>query len=128
MNYSELDFSQYPIILSKTNPIDPTVQQVEDYFTTLDKMLEATSGPYVFISYSDEAKFISSDARIQIGKWAGKLTDKYKARNKGSIIVTNGVLGQMMLKGIALVYKPLQDNIIVKSLDEAMVKAKELLK
>ncbi|MBY0427512.1 MAG: hypothetical protein K2Q22_17885 [Cytophagales bacterium] len=128
MKYAELDTSNYPIVISKTNPIDPSPQQIDEYFNEIETYLDNTSGSYVFISYSDESKFISSEARIHIGKLAGKLTEKFKSRNKGSIIVSNGVVAQMMLKGISLVYKPLQDNIIVKSLDEAKVKAKELLK
>lgn len=128
MKYGELITKDYPIILSKTNPIDPTPQQIEEYFKDVDDYLSTTTGSYVFISYSDKSVFISSEARILIGKKAGELTAKYNDRNKGSIIVTDGLVGQMMLKAIALVYKPLKDNIIVSSLDEAFKKAREILK
>jgi hypothetical protein len=127
MKYGELITKDYPVILGKTFDIDPTIADLDEYFDAIDKYLESTSGPYVFISTSEGARYMSSETRIHIGKQAGKLTEKYRDRNKGSIIVTNGVMAAMMLKAIALVYKPLKDNIIVKSLDDAYVKAKEIM-
>jgi hypothetical protein len=127
MNYGELITKDYPIVLTKTNPIDPTMEEIDDFFKEIEVFLDTTTGPYVFISYSEKAVFISSEARIRIGHHAKRLTEKYGIRNKGSIIVSNGVIASVMLKAISLVYKPLQDNIIVSSLDEAFTKAKELL-
>lgn len=127
MKYAELITKDYPILVSKTNPIDPTTAEIDEFFSEIEKFLDSTQGPYVFITYSEESKFISSDARIHIGKQAERITAKFKDRTKGSIIVAGGVMANMMLKAIALVYKPLQENIIVKSLDEAYIKAKELL-
>lgn len=127
MKYGELITKDYPIVVTKTNPIDPSIAQIDEYFAEIEHFLDSTTGPYVFISYSDKSVFISSDARIQIGKLASKLTDKYGTRNKGSIVVGNGVIATMMLKAIAVVYKPMKDNIVVNTLDEAFIKAKELL-
>lgn len=125
--YGEFNLDEYPIIVSKTYPIDPTIEVIDKYFDELDKILQNTTGSYCFISYSDEAKFISSDARIHIGKRALGITEKYKHRNKASFIVSNGVVSQLMLKAIAIVYKPLKDSIIVASLDEAKAKAAAIL-
>lgn len=127
MKYGELITKDYPIVLTVTNPIDPTPAQIDEYFKEVETFLDSQTGPYVFISHSEKAVFLSSEARIQIGKEAGRLTQKYGDRNKGSIIVSNGVVAAVMLKAIALVYKPLKDNIIVSSLDEAYEKAKGIL-
>ncbi len=128
MKYGELITKDYPIIVSKTNPIDPTVAQVDEFFNEIEAYLNTTTGPYVFVTYTEESKFISSDARIHIGKKSEEVTAKFKTRNKGSIIVANGIMATMMLKAISVVYKPLKDTIIVKTLDEAFEKAKEILK
>lgn len=127
MKYGELITKDYPIIVTKTNPIDPSIAQVDEYFAEIEHFLDSTTGHYVFISYSDKSVFISSDARIRIGNLATKLTEKYNTRNKGSIIVGNGVIATMMLKAISVVYKPLKETIVVNSMDDAFAKAKELL-
>ncbi|HTF80728.1 MAG TPA: hypothetical protein VL947_03350 [Cytophagales bacterium] len=128
MKYGELITNEYPIVITKTNPIDPTIEEIDDFFNEVEKFIDSTTGPYVFISYSEKAVFISSEARIRIGHHASRLTEKYGARNKGSIIVSNGVIATVMLKAISVVYKPLKENIIVSSMAEAYTKAQELLK
>lgn len=128
MKYAELITKDYPIIVSKTYPIDPSISDINEFFNEIEQYLDSTSGPYVFISYSEKAVFISSEARIHLGQKAGLITEKFKSRNKGSIIVSGGPIGAMMLKGISLVYKPLRESIIVANLDEAFAKAREILK
>ncbi len=126
--YGDVDGTRYPIIVTKTYSIDPTDAEIEEFFGNLETFLNATEGPYVFVSYTEgAARFISSEARIKIGKMANSISEKYEKRNKGSIIVMNGVIASMMLKAISLVYKPLKDSIIVSSLDEANKKATILL-
>jgi hypothetical protein len=128
MRYADFITKDYPILISKTYPIEPTVADLDEYFNAIDVYLETTSGPYVFISYSEgEAKFLSAEARIHIGKKAEYLSEKYKERNKASIIVTKGIMANMMLKAISIVYKPLKDSTIVTTLEEALEKAKEIL-
>lgn len=127
MKYGELITKDYPIVVTKTNPIDPSIAQIDEYFAEIEHFLDGTTGPYVFVSYSEKSVFISSEARIRIGEQASKLTQKYGARNKGSIIVGNGVIATMMLKAISIVYKPLKENIVVNTLEDAYTKAKELL-
>ncbi|MFQ3575431.1 MAG: hypothetical protein SNJ77_03245 [Cytophagales bacterium] len=128
MKYAELITKDFPIILIKTNPIDPTPQQIEEFFKEVDDYLSQTEGDVVTISWNEKAVFISSEARILIGKKANEITEKHKTRTKASIIVSEGMVAQMMLKAIALVYKPMKDAIIVSKLEDGYKKAKEILK
>lgn len=127
MKYGELITKDYPIVVTKPNPIDPSRAQIDDYFKEIETFLDSQTGPYVFISHSEKSVFLSSEARIHIGAKANSLTEKYGDRNKGSIIVSNGMVAAIMLKAIALIYKPLKYTIIVSSIEEAYDKAKSLL-
>lgn len=127
MQYGELITKDYPIILTKPNPIDPSIEEIEEYFDEMEKFLDSTTGPYVFISHKEKATFISSEARIHIGNLASKLTEKYGNRSKGSIVVANGTIATLMIKAISMVYTPLKNTIIVSTLEEAYVKARQLL-
>lgn len=80
--------------MSKTNAIDPSIAQIDAYFDEMDTLIRQHSRPYVFVSYSEDSVYISSEARIHIGKRASLITEKYKDRNKGSIIVSNGMIAQ----------------------------------
>lgn len=128
MKYAELITKDYPIIVAKTYPIDPSKEDLDAYFEEVEQFLDSTTGPYVFISYREKTVFISSEARKYIGEKAIRLNAKYSDRVMGTIVVTQGIIAAMMVKTISAIYKPLKESIIVSSLDEAFSKAKQLLK
>lgn len=127
MRYGELITKDYPIVLTKPNPIDPSIEEVDEYFEHMENFLDSTQGPYVFISHKEKASFISSESRTHIGNQAIRIATKYGTRCKGSIIVANGVIATLMIKAIATVYTPLKNMLVVSTIDEAYAKAKELL-
>ncbi|MDX2191125.1 MAG: hypothetical protein SFY32_14785 [Bacteroidota bacterium] len=127
MKYAELVTHNYPIVIINLNPIDPTSQEIEDFFNELEVFMDSTTGPYVFVSYNKEFKYLSSQARLEIGTRANKLNKKYAGRKLADIVVINGLLSGLVLKSLTVIYKPLKDAIIFSTLEEGIQKAKEIL-
>lgn len=127
MKYYNIDDGNYPIITVKTFPVDPSVEDINEMFSLLEKTIESHQGPYVCVSYNVGTKFISSEARIQMGKHVARLATKFKNRDLGTILVVQGNVAQLILKAIALVYAPLKDYTITKDLQEGMRIAQQRL-
>jgi hypothetical protein len=128
MKYAEIDMSEYPLIFSKTVAPMATMQDVDDFFTEVDQKLGATTGEYVFISYSDAAaKNPSYEVSNYLAKKSTEITDKYASRNKGNILVVNSLGMKIAIKSLSVVMKSLKDSVVVSSVEEARVKGKEML-
>lgn len=125
--YGDFYLDEFPIIVSEVYPINPTIEAVDEYFDRLDEILGSFDGPYCFIAYGKDPKFVSSDARIRLAKRATEITNKYRYRSKGDYLVNSGVISQLLLKAIGTIYKPLKDTIIVNTLEEALTAARKNL-
>lgn len=118
--------SQYPLVTVKFAEDEPSLAAIDQFFDELDVALSKTTGPYVTKSYGG-TKFVSSEVRVKIGKRSHEITKKYLDRSVGSVIVTDSMIGKMMLKGVMLVMKQQIPTKVVASEEEADAAIAEFL-
>lgn len=108
------------LLMVTLNSIDPTIEQVNEYFDLQDQITPFYEKKFVTIFDSRKAKWINSKARIQIGKRTAISQQNMKDRNTKIYIVLSNPVLKMIVKGINLVAKPVIPQVICTKMDEAM--------
>lgn len=126
--YYTLDTSQLPIVICKLHPVEPTIDDFHQMFDDMEEVFANSTGPIVNITDNTEGtNWLSSQMRIAIGKRLEQLNAKYFDRNLAAVMVFHSPMARIMLKGVNLVVKHQTPQYIVKTMDEAILKAKEIL-
>lgn len=119
MKFVEIDRSQAPILVYKFSSKDPTDQEFEAYLKDLVNDWKSNSGA-VIISDLSEAKYLSSENRIKVGKVMKDNEEMIKANVRAIVYVMPSVVLNMLLKGIFAIKKPPVEVKIVKTREEAL--------
>ena len=86
--------------------IDPTVEEVKEYLHAMEKAYDQCEGKFVVLFDATKTKWISGQARIDLGKGIKLIEQKYiETYVKGFFIIPNTVV-KLMLKGVNVVLKP----------------------
>ena len=127
-NYFTFDKSQFPIVIIKLNPIEPTVDDINEMFDAMEDVFSTTTGPVITITDNTNGiNWLSSSMRIAIGKRVEALNNKYHTRNLAAVLVFTSPMARIMLKGVNLVVKNQTPQHIVKDMDEAINTSRKLL-
>lgn len=125
--YAQVKLDNFPIIESKTFAVDPTLEEIEDFFVFIEKITSDSTESYVFINNSEGVTYISPEARVLISKKSEYLSNKLKHRELGVFLVVDNLIGRILLRTMSSFYKPLANIVICDSMQEAYTKAKLLL-
>lgn len=127
MEFAHVDGSQYPIIVIRVYPINPTFEQIDKLYSDLEEILSTTQGGYVAITVAP-SQFINSEARVKLGNMAKEFYHRYKEREIVSILVSKSTIARIMLQTIQLLFRPYsQRQLILSSEEEALRVAQEHL-
>jgi len=127
MEFATVEGSQYPIIIIRIYPVNPTFEQIDKLYDDLEKLLSETQGGYVAITVAP-SQFINSEARVKLGNMAKEFYQKYKDREIISILVSSSTIARIMLQTIQLLFRPYsQRQLILSSEEEAIRVAQEHL-
>ena len=121
-----LDTSAYPKILISVEE-EITEANVEEFYGRLVKFLEERDSEFVVISDQTNGKFMAGKTRILLGKRLQQISQQFKKRELGVVVINNSIIGTMMIKGIMLLSGTQKNFYVVKSRDEAWQKADEVL-
>lgn len=103
---ADFDISTTHILKVTIKPVDPTLEEVNEYITTITNILEENNEPLIGLIDGSNAKWISGKARIEMGKGLKKIGMKYKDMLKKNMFVAPNPVTKMMLKAINIVIKP----------------------
>jgi hypothetical protein len=118
MKYADYDYTKYPVVYIKMNPVSPTKQQQEIFFQDFEKIF-AFKDKAILIFNSKDQKLISSEARIQAGQWMKTVQENMRKSVTTIIFTEASVWLSMVLKAIFMISKPPVPMHVVKDLDEA---------
>lgn len=125
-NKINLDTSAYPkILISVEEEINEG--DVEEFYGKLVDFLEELDNDFVVISDQTNGKFMAGKTRILLGKRLQQISQQFKARELGVVVINNSIIGAMMIKGIMLLSGAQRNFYVVNSREEAHKKADEVL-
>jgi len=124
----EMDCSKYPIMIFRFAGIEPTVEDIKGYEEVRIKAMDATQGPHVYITDGTNLKWFNGSARVEFGRVAKRIEEKYEGRCKKLFVVVPNIMINMVLRGINLVLKSRVPQVICKSFNEAYKLAEEEIK
>ena len=124
----EIDKSQYPIIIIRTEHKVFIDNDLQYYFETMEKLYTEEEGNGIVVIYDlSLMKLITSEHRKKVGEWLDKVRPKIEKAVKGVCYVQTSPLHGLVLKGIFTVSKPSWNTKVVKNLDDGIKWAKELI-
>lgn len=126
MDYARINSDTYPVIEIWMGDVDPTPEEIDQFFKELDDALSSREGSYVTVVHGQKI-FISGEARVKIGKMSKAMEQKYKGRSKGTIVITPNLISRMMIKGIAVVSKSSSPLKVVSAEHEVPAMVEKLL-
>ncbi|HAA11380.1 MAG TPA: hypothetical protein DCE41_06615 [Cytophagales bacterium] len=126
MKYGTVDMSQYPVVVLRMNEVDPTPEEIDEFFDELENELEKREGHYVSKVYGQK-NFVSSETRVRMGKRSNAMNEKFKGRSRGTVVIQQSAIARMMIKGIMIVIKQKLPLKIVSNEREAEKALNELL-
>lgn len=121
--YYEKDDSQ--ILRFTVTKGEPTIEELDEFQKLNIEIMNSYDKPFVIAFDASNAKWLSSDARIKMGKQNKDVEEMFKDLWKKSFLIIPNPILKMMLKGVNLVAKPTIPQVVVSSMDEAVKKAKE---
>ena len=128
MSAVQLDRSLYPIIIVRAEHKVFLDQDLFDYLDTMEKLYTEEEGNGIVVIYDlSLMKLITSEHRKKVGEWLDKMRHKIEKAVKGVCYVQTSPLHGLVLKGIFAVSKPSWNTKVVKSLDDGIKWANELL-
>lgn len=127
MKFVDIDRSQAPVLVYKFSSKDPSDQEFEAYLKDLVNDWKSYSGS-VIINDLSEAKYLSSENRIKVGKVMKDNEEMMTQSVKALVYVMPSVILNMLLKGIFAIKKPPVEVKIVKTREEAIRWATEKTK
>lgn len=128
MSYAEIIKTEYPIVIGKRKASDVTIADVDAYFEELYSYAANTTGPYVYISYSEgEFKKPSLEVMLHLAKKGSAFAEKNKERTLAAIVVVDSLVSKITFKALSVVMPELKTWEMAKSLDEAKARARHLL-
>ena len=103
---------EYPVVVLRMNNMEPTIQEVDEFFDALTEELDKREGPYVTKVFG-QSNFVSSEIRVHAGKRSNDMIEQFRGRAKGTAIINKSPIGRMMLKGVFLLVKqPLPMRVV----------------
>lgn len=103
----------------KITKLEPTMEDLEEYNQMNHELFATFTEPFVVIFDATDSKWLSSEARIKMGKDGKELEDKYLHIVKRAYLVIPNPIMKMMVQGINLVHKPKIPQDITKTVEEA---------
>lgn len=126
LNYMEVDKTHYPVIIFSNKPVTATDSEIEAFLNLQLALIHEAKGKLVYIYDINQSKMMSSKQRIHIAKWS-KENDEILNKNVNSCIVNSSVLMTLMIKGIMIINKSIQQTKIFKTVPEALEWSKEYI-
>lgn len=124
--YAEIDMTNFPVVIIKYNSQEPTLTEFKEYLSDMDKMYK-TEGKRVVIFDASNTKYLSSELRIEQGKWMRENRELLKSKVNNMIFVIPNILVQIIFKGILIVEPLPVDYKLAKNMSEALEIANESL-
>ena len=114
------DGTEKNVLRQKIHGIDPTIEQVTDFYEAMLEVLDSMEGPFVVLVDASESKWVNTKARIEIGQRQKEIERKYADVERKIFFVMPNVITKMMLQGVNLVSKPIIPQAIYSNLDAAI--------
>jgi hypothetical protein len=131
MDFAEFIDNQFPIVIYRVNPIEPTLAQYESYITGqvtyMKSLLEKKQKAVVIFDYT-HLKFLTSDMRIKRGQFVKDNDVLLQKTIHHIVIMAPSIVARMMIQGVFLVKKPTVPSSVVATMAEAMAMASEQCK
>lgn len=128
-DFATFNWSTPHSVIIELNSIDPSSEQIKEFGALLDATLARLEQPFISMVDATHAKWISSTARIELGKLSKVQEEKYAGVELLTVMVMPNAIVNMMLKGFNLVNKPITPQVIVKSREKGdVLMAEELAK
>lgn len=124
--YAEIDMTGFPVVIIKYNSQEPTLGEFKEYLSEMEKMYEV-DGKRVIIFDASNTKYLSSELRIEQGKWLRNNRDLIKSKVSNMIFIIPNILVQIIFKGILIVEPLPVDYKLAKNMSEAWEIANESL-
>lgn len=118
MDYAEFDYSKYPVVFIKMNPVAPTLEQHSHFFKQFERMFEMPEKAVIIFNAKNQ-KLISSEARIQAGHWVKRISPSLKDHVRCMVFTEASIWLSIVLKAIFIVASPPVPLHIVGSMEEA---------
>ena len=98
-SYVDVDYSRYPFICIKYKPIDPTVEEFDNY---LNDMVDIYNNYQNFILIFDatQTKYLSGELRARQSEWIKANDSKIKANCKGMVYILPNLMIEVLFKCI----------------------------
>lgn len=124
MKYADFDYSKYPEVFIKMNPILPTTQEQKLFFADFERMLQMHDKAFVIFNSKDQ-KLISSEARIQAGQWMKSIHHIFPSKINALFFTEASIWLNMVLKAIFMINKPPVPIHVCNTLDDVKKILKE---
>lgn len=124
MKYFSEDISQWPLHITKLNPIEPSEKEFDEYLSYLGSLLEKRER-YADILLMSEGKYLPSNLRIKMGNWVKVNKENLLKYQACMAFVNESIIMNVVLKSIFIVSPPLSPYIVTSKFDEALNFAKK---
>lgn len=117
MKYSDFNVTQHPFVYIKINPLLPTAEELKVFFDDFEKLFVMTPQSIVIFN-TKEQKLLSSESRIQVGKWLKDVEKPMNEKIRCIFFTESSIWLQMVLKAIFLITTPPVPIHVVSTLDD----------
>lgn len=118
LKVATVDTSHESIIVVKLKPMDIQESDVKEYLDVLFEILKLRTGKCIVIFDGSDSKYMSSEARIFIGKYLKENKSVYSSKVVDTATVTGSVMGKVVLKALMLLIdKDIRTTVFSKSKD-----------
>ncbi len=128
MKFAEIDASQFPVVVIRINPKEASKADVEEHMHESYEFVQSQTQMFVSVYDLTNLKYLSSEARIQLGEWTKQNKALFQKHIAGVAYYSPSVVTSMLLKGIFLISPPPTVYIIAGSIEEALTWARERVK
>lgn len=128
MKYAHIDDSEYPLVYIRIQNVEPTFEIMQAFFLELESILAKHNGIYVTISdNTNGVNWINKEMRSYIAERGNEIDEEFEGRNIGGIVVLKSASARIILKGINLFLNKSVPQYVMKTEEEARIKASNLI-
>jgi hypothetical protein len=116
----EFSDKNFPIVEFTFSAIEPNNHEIKEMLNVFDQVILLEGKMCIYFDLK-KLKYLSSEARIEIGKWNKQNYNALQSKVHNAAFLMDGVIPQMMLKAIYLVQQPPYSYQIYSKLEDIEV-------
>lgn len=121
------DHSAYPLIKIKHTPIDPTIEDIDEFFDTQEQIFNMYSGQFAVAVDCADVSLISMRERKHHVKRLAQMEAKFSDRLEAICLSVPTITSRLMFRSANLLHKPTVPHYIAKTMDEAETIAQRVI-